>query len=389
VISADGRRAVVKSNYREIRIGAPSFGEIAVTGGQAATSGRVFGEAMAFSDDSRYLGLAEYAGLTDDGGLHTRVVVFDLDEGTEFLAFDQPGGLIEDVRWAPDGALSVSARSPSAGPTEAESVWTRPEPGAATPASEAPKAPKPPPRLGAARAIWMLVVYFLVQLAVGLAVGIGVAIYARAHGMSGPRAVAWLMGGGLFPIAIAASLASAGVVYRMVRRSLPGRLASGALAEVGWAPSTRTLTLGGALVGAVIALFYLRVATVWWPMSPQQSIGPVATAVTRSHGWALHAWAVLAVLLAPPLEEFVFRGALLTGLRRSWGILPAAAFVTTIFVAAHLSETHLYYPALASVAAMAICALLARVRTGSLLPAIALHGAYNLMVAVAVYAQAG
>ncbi|HEV7502787.1 MAG TPA: CPBP family intramembrane glutamic endopeptidase, partial [Vicinamibacteria bacterium] len=192
----------------------------------------------------------------------------------------------------------------------------------------------------------------------------------------------------LFPITIVASLASAAVVYRMVRRSLPGRLASGALAEIGWVPSTRAVMLGGALVGAFIALLYLRVAIVIWPMSPRQSIGPLATAVTRSSGWGLQAWALLLVLVAPPLEEFVFRGALFAGLRRSWGVLPAAVIVTAVFVAAHISETHLYYPALASLATMAICGLLARMRTGSLLPSIALHGAYNLMVVVAVYAQA-
>src|SRR5260221_570363 len=98
-----------------------------------------------------------------DGGLHTRGVVFDLEGGTEALAFDQPGGFIQDVRWSPDGALAVGAWAHPGGRTEAESVWTRPEPSPGPP-SAAPKTPKAPPRLGAARAIWMLVAYFLVQL---------------------------------------------------------------------------------------------------------------------------------------------------------------------------------------------------------------------------------
>ena len=58
---------------------------------------------------------------------------------------------------------------------------------------------------------------------------------------------------------------------------------------------------------------------------------------------------------------------------------------TALFVTLHLPETLHYWPATAFVLAMAVGALAARLSTGSLWPAVALHTCYNGMMVACVY----
>jgi membrane protease YdiL (CAAX protease family) len=92
------------------------------------------------------------------------------------------------------------------------------------------------------------------------------------------------------------------------------------------------------------------------------------------------------LVVAPPIEEFMFRGVLFAGLSRSWSVASAGTLVTLVFLASHLTEVWGYPPAVVSVAAVGTAALFARIHTKSLAPAVALHAAYNLMLTVSVYA---
>ena len=86
------------------------------------------------------------------------------------------------------------------------------------------------------------------------------------------------------------------------------------------------------------------------------------------------AYGVLAVLFAPFAEEYLFRGLLFRALDREWGgwkaILGSAAFFTV------------YQPTLAWIPVFTLGVLNAALfkKSGRLLPAIALHMAYNLVV---------
>jgi membrane protease YdiL (CAAX protease family) len=94
------------------------------------------------------------------------------------------------------------------------------------------------------------------------------------------------------------------------------------------------------------------------------------------------------LVLAPPIEEFVFRGVLLGGLSNKLGIRTAGIIVTLVFVLVHASETLGYWPAWVGVALLASAALLVRLRTRSLMPAIGVHAGYNLCLVITVYAGA-
>ena len=121
--SPDGRRTVVKRDYNEVRTGGPLTGRIHVEGGRAKTAEREFGDAMAFSPDSRYLAVGEIVGNPRDGGSHSRVVVFDLELDREHLVHDEDGGLIQEVSWSVQGDLSVVAWRYPDGETEHRDIW--------------------------------------------------------------------------------------------------------------------------------------------------------------------------------------------------------------------------------------------------------------------------
>jgi membrane protease YdiL (CAAX protease family) len=86
------------------------------------------------------------------------------------------------------------------------------------------------------------------------------------------------------------------------------------------------------------------------------------------------AYGILAVLFAPFAEEYLFRGLLYRALDREWGgwkaILGSAAFFTV------------YHPTLAWIPVFTLAVLTAILfkKSGRILPAVALHMAYNFVV---------
>lgn len=83
---------------------------------------------------------------------------------------------------------------------------------------------------------------------------------------------------------------------------------------------------------------------------------------------------VLAVVGAPIFEEFIFRGLIFGGLRRSWGALPAIAASAAVFAIVHppLSMIPVFL--------LGVCAALAYDRTKLLLAPMIAHGLYNAIV---------
>ena len=75
---------------------------------------------------------------------------------------------------------------------------------------------------------------------------------------------------------------------------------------------------------------------------------------------------------------------ILLAYRRSFGAAWAAITTIGIFVALHLPETIHFTPASIGIAGLAATALWMRLRTGAIGPAIAVHFAYNLVIASTV-----
>jgi membrane protease YdiL (CAAX protease family) len=233
------------------------------------------------------------------------------------------------------------------------------------------------PAFGARRALSVFFAYIGVQLALGLAVGV---VAGLTHGalLGRGRLPAEVLGNvllwGAFIGLVGAGAASVWIAWSFAGRSIAG------LRGLGWTGATTREKALGAALGVACALVFL-VAFSAIPPPPDFRPGPMRNAVEQGGRIALWAWTLLAVAVAPPVEEFVFRGVLWTGLRASWGPVAAAIVVTALFVALHLVETWRYPPALVAIGAMGLLALLVRVRFGSLVPAILLHAAYNGVLA--------
>ncbi|MGQ0552885.1 MAG: lysostaphin resistance A-like protein [Planctomycetota bacterium] len=89
----------------------------------------------------------------------------------------------------------------------------------------------------------------------------------------------------------------------------------------------------------------------------------------------------LAVIAAPLFEEFIFRGLIFGGLRRSQGLWPAALASAAIFAIVHPPVSVL------PVFVMGFCAALAYERTGALLAPMIAHAVYNLIVILSPWSR--
>jgi membrane protease YdiL (CAAX protease family) len=240
------------------------------------------------------------------------------------------------------------------------------------------------PVLGPKRVFVVFLAFFGMQVAAGAVIGfLGGLWYVLAYG-PGPRIAADVQRAVVVPAALAGQIVGGLAALRMARRSLPGPVGSGALVPIGWSGASAHHLVLASAAGGALALVYLFGLVPMAPPSPGREWGPLVGAVTAG-GWSHHLWAVLALVVAPPVEEFVFRGVAFTGFREAWGPGVAGVVVTLLFVASHFSEIAGAGPAVIGVALVGSATLLARIATGSLAPAIVLHASYNLGLVIATY----
>ncbi|HEV3030858.1 MAG TPA: type II CAAX endopeptidase family protein [Polyangia bacterium] len=230
-------------------------------------------------------------------------------------------------------------------------------------------------------------------LGVQLAVAVVVGVFAAAHHLTkgSPAAPAGIQPAGLqidlgvlLGAALVGTLLAGLAALRMLRRSFGQAGGDAVRAAVGWTPASGRDAARAALTGFVLMAAFAVVGAAL-PARPH-TLGPLARAAGAG-GWARLAWAALAVGVAPPVEELVFRGALYAGLARSWRPPWAALATTAVFVALHATELGAYWPAWIAIALLGAFALRARLASGSLLPAIALHASYNLGLVLIAYAR--
>jgi len=257
---------------------------------------------------------------------------------------------------------------------------------------EPPNGPRrPPPTLGAKRAVKIFVVFNLVQILIGTLAAIpsvmATVIHAAASGEAPGDSYIPVGPGTVVLVALVSTVLAALVALRMTRRTLPGSIRSNALSSIGWSRTSTSQAAMTAALGAAVALLYMLVLVRLFPPAADRALGPLGEAI-KSGGWPLRVWA-LSALIAAPIEEFVYRGVLFSGLSRSWGRPWAGLFATVVFVFAHLLEVRTYWPALLSVTSVATALVLLLIRSNSLVPGVLCHAAYNAVVAAAVVGSAG
>lgn len=156
---------------------------------------------------------------------------------------------------------------------------------------------------------------------------------------------------------------------------------------VGWSRGSWRSLLLAALVGLVVSSSFVLLVAIMEPDIADAELGPIARLAEQDERirWI---WAVIAVLVAPVTEELLFRGVLFSGLARSWGIKVSAVLVSLVFILFHLAETLAYWPSIIAVGILTVGTIGSRIMTNRLGPPIAMHLAYNTVLAIALIAGA-
>jgi len=239
------------------------------------------------------------------------------------------------------------------------------------------------PRFGASHALITFGLMLFAQFAVGgglAAMGI-LAVLASGRDPNDPQFTSELLAqilvptlyGGAIITTIVTLLALRLFAWHLVR----DRSAAGLGAFV---PPLRQLLLW-TLIGLALGALYLALTKI---VPTDWRGGPLAK-VAASGGSGRVAWTILALLFAPFVEELLFRGLMLRGMLASWGVKAASVIVTVLFFTLHLFETSGYWPAMLAILSLSLATLFARLRTGSVVTSMAVHGAYNAALVVAVY----
>jgi membrane protease YdiL (CAAX protease family) len=241
------------------------------------------------------------------------------------------------------------------------------------------------PVFGAGKAALVVLLVFLTQVAIGIFTALAGMVLALISGenLNDPRKLQASLSrvGG---VTLIASALATGAVSLLLARAWAWDEARDRTEDgLGLRGTTGASLTAAALAGFLLAGAYLSIARFLFPPRSSVPLGPL-TKLAQAGGTGRTAWVVLALVLAPPIEEFLFRGLLFKGFSRSWGIAGGAITVTILFVLGHLFEAGGYWPAMVAILALAAAALLVRVRTGSLGPPVALHFAYNLAIVVYV-----
>ncbi len=246
------------------------------------------------------------------------------------------------------------------------------------------QASQPPWRMGAARAWLIFASYLGVQFAIGLMVGVAASVaYFARHGLGRHPALpvdlnrTIVIGGG-----VAGMMGAAVVAYWLAKRA--ARREPGLFRAIGWSGATKRVRTFAVVWGAALGVAFLALFAVFPP--PKEFHPGAILDALNAGGWAVALWVLVAVAIAPPVEEFVFRGVMWTGLSRSWGAGAAGAVVTLVFVALHFPETRMYVPAIAAITGLGLSTLAIRALSRSLVPSVLLHASYNGVMVLSFFA---
>jgi membrane protease YdiL (CAAX protease family) len=186
---------------------------------------------------------------------------------------------------------------------------------------------------------------------------------------------------GLVPVALPGSLVAGGIALVLVLRRWKERLGSGALSNLlGLSWGRPRQIVNSILGGAALALLILPLMSI---VARKPGPPDIMTQLAGSSNATLEAWMISAVLLAPPIEELMFRGALLGGIASTWNVRAGALVSGTTFWLMHGPE-FVHWPAALAIGLLTILATGLRVRSRSLGPSIAAHFGYNLVLATVV-----
>ncbi len=251
------------------------------------------------------------------------------------------------------------------------------------PAGTATSSDKPiqPPQLRAGRAFALFALFFLIQALTGLIIGFTSGLVATLQGanLQDPQVLAQINQQVIILATILGFLLASILVLYLAIRWFPQKIHDRSITGAAWKIGPPKFLLLGLAGGLFIAISYLFLAPLMSTPPSEDAIGPFAKMATTPGLQQIIAL-FLALVLAPPVEELLFRGVMFGGFCRSFGPTWAATLTTFLFVASHILEAIHFWPALLFIGLMALAALWLRLFTRTIGPSIALHFSYNLVI---------
>jgi membrane protease YdiL (CAAX protease family) len=234
-----------------------------------------------------------------------------------------------------------------------------------------PTAPDTYQALTARPATLIFLGYFGAQLAVGIMAGvIGFAITGGPLGGDREQ-LQRITAMSALPIMVISGFVMLMMALTRIRPHLRDTTPTGAAWTVGKVKENAF----GVVAGVLTAIGYAFLINLF-PPPDEMARGPL-TRMAITPGAQQLVWVVVAILLAPIIEECLFRGILYGGYRRSFGHTRATMLSTFIFWALHLTETAQFWPAMVAIATLALVALWFRLKFSAIGPAVAVHIGYN------------
>ena len=233
-------------------------------------------------------------------------------------------------------------------------------------------------KYGPWQGLWLVLGYFLAQAAGSLLLlaytrGLLPLLHALLHehrlmhSALSPQQQAWL--------ALIGFLASATWSVWYVRRRAQGLLRRGDAAGIGWR-APRPQGYLAAAAAAFLAVIFAG-AVVWLlPPDTAKLTGPTVR-MLDTPGLPQDVITALALVGAPLMEEFVFRGALFAALAVRWGASAAGIVTTLVFVALHAQDKIHWWPGFVVVGFLGTLLVLLRLRYRSIWPGMLAHFLYN------------
>ena len=161
-----------------------------------------------------------------------------------------------------------------------------------------------------------------------------------------------------------------------VRRQGPAVLHDGGAAGIGWRPAPRA-AYGLAVLGTLAIMVLAVVEFSLVPPDPTKLQNLPLTQLLQGPPIVAFPTMAVAILMAPILEEFLFRGVAFAGIAARLGPGWAVVITTITFTALHAEEKLAYPLGFADVAAFALLSCALRLRYRSIRPGIAMHFMYN------------
>lgn len=144
------------------------------------------------------------------------------------------------------------------------------------------------------------------------------------------------------------------------------------LASLGWGWSGRLRFWGSVGLGVALFVAGTAIAKLLGSEQPTQ-----LEQIINSSPAARYLIAALAVLTAPLVEEFVYRGVLYAALQKLVGVYGAVFIILGLFTLIHVPQYWPNYGVIAAVGMLSVSLTIIRAYTGRLLPCIVIHLVFN------------